>query len=561
MQTVEIPVVEVTVQEDRALVRREGVVTLPPGRSRLRIEGVAPVLVDKSLTAVLLTAPTSPQIKTEAGRDSVAHSQPASASIAGRDAVAHSQPASACSVHAITAQRWRVTEPSQGPEALAALEQQRREQQAELTALTAQHGEISAERVMLADLVQTTVKELSEDAGWGRLDAPTGQAALDDLQARFLALGQVRSELAAQCKHLERVLADLQRLEAVSKTVQARAAAALELEVEHPGAQAEAMRLRVDYLVPGALWRPWHRAQLLEAPQGAPQGARVRLRAEGCVWQATGEDWRDVQLWLSTERPSLGLEPPVLHTDRLAVRKKGSAVQVQTRQQQIHTAGLGMGEQEPPAAAGDELPGIDDGGQVQRLRGLTRTTIPGDGRPYRVPLFEVDSPAQVELRCMPELAPAVLVRSEQTNTATAPLLAGPVDLVRHSGLVGRTSVLYVAPGERFELGWGPDNALRVTRQVEHLEVERKTLGSWTTKPRKVRIKLSNLDASPRTIHVHERIAVSEIDKVKVELRATEPRVVPDDDGILRWEIRLPGLGRQELSVLWALVVHDDVQGL
>jgi uncharacterized protein (TIGR02231 family) len=290
-----------------------------------------------------------------------------------------------------------------------------------------------------------------------------------------------------------------------------------------------------------------------------PGKARIELRCEGCVWQATGEDWNDVQLVFSTERPSLGLEPPRLHTDRLAVRKKGPVVEAQTRQDTIHTAGLGSDE--GGAAAAPELPGIDDGGRAQRLRGRGRSSIPGDGRPHRVPLFDVAGPATLELRCVPELAPVVLVRTEQTNTASHPLLAGPVDLVRRSGLVGRTSLLYVAPGERFELGWGPDNALRVTREQEQLEWERKSLSSWTRKPRRIRIKLSSLDATPRTVQVRERIAVSELDKVKVELRSASQGGAPDADGIVRWDVRLPGFGRQELVLEWDLVVHDDVQGV
>src|SRR5690349_4639083 len=49
----EVPVTEVTLLEDRALVVRRGIVELPPGRSRLRITPVAPVLVDKTLAAEL----------------------------------------------------------------------------------------------------------------------------------------------------------------------------------------------------------------------------------------------------------------------------------------------------------------------------------------------------------------------------------------------------------------------------------------------------------------------------------------------------------------------------
>jgi uncharacterized protein (TIGR02231 family) len=515
----DVPIVEVTVQEDRALVRREGLVTVPAGRSRLRIEGVAPVLVDKSLTAELIAA------------------------------------GEGVSVRSVVATRWRVTEDAERPAALAELRAQLRQRQDEQSARSRHRARVASERSLVEGLLRATIEELAADAGWGRTDPAHAHAALDALIERLEALGREQQALEAEHRRRERDLADLRRLEAVSQTVQASSAAALELELLSAAAEEQTVRLRVDYLVPGALWRPWHRAHLHEEPGGA----RLELRCEGCVWQATGEDWNDVQLIFSTERPSLGLRPPVLHTDALALRKKGPAVEVQARQEKIHTAGLGSDEGGVQAAP--ELPGIDDGGTVERLQGRGRSRIPGDGRPHRVPLFDVVGAAEVELRCIPELEPVVLLRSEQTNTAAHPLLAGPVDLVRHSGLVGRTSLLYVAPGERFELGFGPDPALRVTRELEELPYERKSLSAWTRKPRRVRIKLSNLEATPRSLQVRERIAVSEIDKVKVELGQASQGNKPDADGILRWDVRLPGFGRHELVLEWALVVHDDVQGV
>ncbi len=518
-----IPVVEVTVQEDRALVRREASVTVPAGISRLRIEGVAPVLVDKSLTATV-------------------HADP--------------MPTPSPRVFGAKAVRWHLTEDRQRPEAIAALEQQRREQQAQLATLARQEAAVQGERKRVGAILDSTLAELAQDAGWGATDLAHAHHTLDALAERIAALGQERCTLSAAKARIEQTLADLGQLVAATDTVQAHAAAAIELSLDNPGAAACTVQLRVDYLVAGALWRPWHRARLLESEQGAS----VELTCEACVWQATGEDWTDAQLVFSTERPSLGLRPPALQTDHLSLRKKGAAVQVQAREQEIQRVGLG-GDDEPETRQAEQLPGIDDGGQVQRLQGRGRSTVPGDGRPYRVPVFEMRSEAQVGLRCIPELAAAVLLRSEQVNTAAHPLLAGPVDLVRGSGLVGRTSILYVAPGERFELGWGPDAALRVSREVEYLEPERKTLSSWTRKPRRVEIKLSNLDATPRDIEVRERIAVSEIDKVQVELRSAEPLAAADADGIIAWDVHLEGLGRASVILHWVMVVHDDVQGV
>jgi uncharacterized protein (TIGR02231 family) len=178
-----------------------------------------------------------------------------------------------------------------------------------------------------------------------------------------------------------------------------------------------------------------------------------------------------------------------------------------------------------------------------------------------VPIASFVAPAEVALVCKPELQTAVLLRTRQSNRGEHPLLAGPVDLIRGSGLVGRTSLLFVAPGERFELGFGPEAALRVAREVEFLEHERRTLSSWTRKPRKVTVKLSNLGAAARTIEVEERIAVSEVEKVEVELVEAAPPTQPDADGFVKWSLRLPGFAHESITLTWTLVVHDDVVGL
>jgi uncharacterized protein (TIGR02231 family) len=523
-----VPVVEVTLLEDRALVVRRGRIDLPPGRSRLRLDQVAPVLVDKTLTATLRASEGEPELPE---------------GVRVRDAK--------------VARLW-VTSDAQRPEALVELAVAQRAKQAERKAAHERRELLDRELASLANMITHLLHEITEDVGWAKQESASWAKHLDQLEQRQHELGQQRCVADQTIAAIDRDLHDLQTRIAGHATVESWARAAIELELVNAEPLGRSVELRVDYLVPGALWRPWHTARLLEEQPGK---AKLEFRCEGCVWQSTGEDWHDAQLVFSTERPSLGVAPPLLQTDTLRVRKKGATVEVQTRDQKIHTAGLGAGEGAKKEVAQDDLPGIDDGGEALLLRGLAKASVPSDGKPYRVPIFSFESPAETALICTPELVTAVLLRSRQTNQASHPLLAGPVDLVRHSGLVGRTSILFIAPGERFELGWGPDSSLRVHRDVELLEQERKTLSSWTRKPRKIEVKLSNLGHEARTIEVKERIAVSEVEKVEVELVEASRKAKPDKDGFVTWEVRLPGFGHEELLLHWTLVVHDDVVGL
>ncbi|MFO7564730.1 MAG: mucoidy inhibitor MuiA family protein [Enhygromyxa sp.] len=526
----EVPVAEVTLLEDRALVVRRGVLELPPGRSRLQIDGVAPVMVDKTLAASLALPPG-----------------------ASKEAELPEE----LRVRSARLSRRRITRDGERPADLAELRQRRRDKQAALEQLEQRAQRTNNELASLAKLIELTIAEINEDVGWGRQDRQRWAEQLEQLEAAQLELTLALRRIAHEHERLTRELGDLEQLEAASSSLASEVAATLELELFNPEPLARRVELAIDYLVPGALWRPWHTARLIEA--GA--SARLEFTCEGAVWQNTGEDWREAQLIFSTDRPSLGVAPPTLATDTLHVRKKGSTVEVESRDQTIHSAGLGADDSVKKKVASQELPGIDDGGEALGLRARTRATIPSDGRPYRVPIFSFEAPAETALVCMPERALAVMLRSRHTNEAAHPLLAGPVDLIRNSGLVGRSSILFIAPGERFELGWGPDSALRVTREVEELEFERKLMSSWVRKPRRVRVKLSNLAPTSTTVEVKERIAVSEVEKVEVEITESSQGGKADEDGFVTWTVKLLGFGHEELELTWVLVVHDDVVGI
>ena len=122
---------------------------------------------------------------------------------------------------------------------------------------------------------------------------------------------------------------------------------------------------------------------------------------------------------------------------------------------------------------------------------------------------------------------------------------------------------FIASGERFELGWGPDGALRVQRSVERSVEQARVLSSWTTTHYTVELRLSNLGAAARRLAVIERVPVSEIEKVKVAVDSakTSEQQAPDEEGFVRWSVALEGLARGKLTLAYAIKKHDDVSGI
>lgn len=349
-------------------------------------------------------------------------------------------------------------------------------------------------------------------------------------------------------------------------------------------ASDERRDLTIEYVVPAAAWRPFHRAHLtVESVAGPGEGAAETLSWEqgACIWQRTGEDWTGVTLALSAERASLGVEPPELEDDLLDVRAKPAHVAVQAREQEIEHVGLGDAS---PAASGDAtVMGIDDGGLGLLLSPSGPCTIHSDGRPHRVALETFRSEAETALVVIPLRSPLCHVRTRFANRARTPILSGPVDLVRRSGFIGRTDIDFVNAGEKAELGFGSEAEVRVHREQHEEQEESSLLGGWTSKVVRVVIRLSNLGTTPRQVTVCDRVPVSEIEQVvitvagpeayllekeqKKEKRAGQdavPQITAraiDPNGLVTWNVPLAPRGRAAVTLEYKVKSQRGVSGI
>jgi uncharacterized protein (TIGR02231 family) len=323
------------------------------------------------------------------------------------------------------------------------------------------------------------------------------------------------------------------------------------VEVQVEAEEARAIEIELTYRVPCALWRPEHLARLVATPEG---GEAVEIVTWATAWQRTGEDWSDVRARFSTARPARSATPPVLADDVLMARKKTDLerrqVRVEARDQAIVLAGLDRG-----ARAVDEMPGVEDGGEPLTLEPSQRVSLASNGRPLRVEVDRRTLSAKVDRVLFPEIATAAHLRATLTLSGGGPLLAGPVQVARGKSLVGRSKVGYVGAGEPFELGFGPDDGVRV-RRAQDEERDTAMLGAQRLR-RTVRVYLSNLSGEVRRALVTERVPVSEIDDVEIAINdATGWQI--DDDGFARVEVTLPPRATQTLKLVYEIRASSKV---
>jgi uncharacterized protein (TIGR02231 family) len=528
LRQINAPVAAVTVLEDRASVTRRGSVSLAAGQQRIVIERVSPILVDKTLTASC-----------------------SSARILDARCERYVAP-------------WREDSAAATTENAAKLRAERTRLESARDAATAASASARIEADTLAELVAAAHRDLAIRAARGEssTDAASRLAELDTqaaaARARRVDVDLEIHDLDAQLRRLAERLA-----RAESEAGEQAARLIIDLVADTPSDGA----LSITYVVPGAAWRPYHRAQL------ARDSGKLTWETTACIWQATAEDWVDAEVTCSLERPSLGIEPPELEDDELRARRKPDTVVVEAREQEHQQTGLGSAAARPL-----QVPGIDDGGLGLRLS-AGRITVRADGAPHRATVGTFTGTAQISLVAIPLRSAWVHVRARIVNTGTTPLLAGPVDLIMASGYVGRADIGFVAPGEKFYVGFGPEPDIRIHRTETRDRDEAGLLGGWNTQTVRVAVRLSNLGAQKREITVTERIPISEVEQVDVQLGAPDAYLLGDDDepsgeeitqvtaramderGLISWSVELPPLGRRAVTLEYKIKSQRGVAGV
>ncbi|MEL6346752.1 MAG: mucoidy inhibitor MuiA family protein [Myxococcota bacterium] len=506
--TVSLPIRSVTLTEDRGVVSRRGRLDWPGGARAIVIRPVAPVLVDASLQCIVHDGDLQ--------------------------------------VARIAAQRQWTRRPLDGdaPAAVAARAEQLNQTLHDLTQTLRRH---QTQRARAFSLLHRYAEQISWAATRGEADLERWHHDLNRLEG--VLFDALELEIAqSDAVHDAREALTALQLARTRLEERWQMTASIELLLDGP---AGAAALEVRYLVPSAMWRPSYRARM-DGPDA------VELTALATVWQRTGEGWSDVALSLSTARPAAGAALPPLHYDRLSLREKSAeerrVIQAHFHEQSIEKTDLTHGD------SAQALPGVDDGGEVQRRSARMPIDVPSDGRPRQVAVDRLRATVTPRYLCVPERKALVFASVDLTNTLTAPLLAGPVTLIQDGGPAGVGAVPFVAPGQPFTLSLGSQDDVSVT-YTRRAEVERRmalTDRRWLVQT----VELVSTGAA-LSVDVVLRVPVSELAQVRVvvdrEKRSSPNMAGPDADGHARWTVALTPNRPETRTLAFRLDRDSNVQ--
>ena len=358
------------------------------------------------------------------------------------------------------------------------------------------------------------------------------------------------------------VSAKLNKLKAELNQVQSRAGTRLwnvVAAVTMPAAGT--IDVALTYVVPGASWTPIYNARYMEADKSVELDYHARVR------QSTGEDWTDAAVALSTAEPQVGAQIPELRQWNLAfsrpvmagghARSAGVALQMEMAemapQAGVPILGvpiLGDQVQEEMYRQAKQIAALPESrGTLVQFAVPGRQSIPADNREHRVTVVQTTLTGDAEYVCVPKRAPHAYLRTKVTNNLDAPLLAGPVNVFVGPNFTGQSRIKTIALEEEFDLSFGVDEGIKVTR--DELENERSDAGvinqrtRWT---RKYKFTVANHKTQAQTVVIIDQIPVSQDEDISVQMAGTTLRPTEQDDkGIIKWKIELKPTEKQEFT--------------
>jgi uncharacterized protein (TIGR02231 family) len=378
--------------------------------------------------------------------------------------------------------------------------------------------------------------------------------------------------LRAQAKKIDDEILALAR----AKPVEPRGTAPLyeaKIAVEAPNAVKAGLKLV--YQVRGANWTPLYDARLTTEGLEKPKLALTR-RAQ--IVQRTGEDWQDVSLQLSTVRlqrltaaPSvssatLSLIDPAVMLSQLerSVAKTPAPIaaapmgRVQNGfMEDADSARRKDKAEREPVAATEMGAGVEASAYQAIFTVPGKVIVPKDGTQKTFALNTVAIEPELALKSAPSLDAAAYLEASFVNTEDAPFLAGIVMIHRDGTFVGRDNLKLIAPGDKANLGFGADDAVKITRTpVKKRENDAGFWGNTRTDVVDFKTTAKNLHKFPVKLTIVDRIPVSENTAVIVEALAsnTPPteKTVDDQRGVMAWVYDLKPNEQRDVRLGWKL---------
>ena len=332
-------------------------------------------------------------------------------------------------------------------------------------------------------------------------------------------------------------------------------------------------KIKLSYLVSGCGWEPQYTFR------GETGKATVGIRYNALVQQMSGEDWKEVQLTLSTASLAATANSPALTPLRIQVTtaidnsvQKGFANQSLTRRDPIQATESPLVNQSEPRdnferdlelnSLANQLQDLELKADAEQLKTIASDateevasqnhliaksiSLTSRQEQQLVQVFEAELAGKFYHVATPLLSSFAYREADLINTLDTGLLQGSATIYLDNRFVGRSQIPSIASGQHLIVGFGADQQVRTRRQL--LEKSDDVQGGNRRMTFKYRLVVANFKHEPLELRLYDRLPFAgQSSDVAVQLSPPALPISKDGlyeriqkpSGILRWDLEVP----------------------
>jgi len=336
----------------------------------------------------------------------------------------------------------------------------------------------------------------------------------------------------------------------------------LEVRIDVASTAATRATLRVTYSVPNARWTPLYDARLDTGARDRKPAMELVRRAE--ITQATGEDWSNVTLGVSTVRVARGGNAPDLNSlivqYPLPLRPMAAAKALDSMQRSALAPApeVEQGEASLRKHAEEREATAEIGAFQATFRIPGRVSVAANESAKSLRISTAVIVPDLAIRAVPVIDPTAFLEASFVQSDDAPLLPGRVSIYRDGIFVGRGQMVATAKDETVRLGFGADDKVKIERTVVKRNEGSAGLIVTTSKTeeRAFKTTVRNGHDFPVKVAILDQLPVSETNDIVVEmLPSSTPATTTnlrDKRGVLEWAFEAKPGEVRDINFAWRM---------
>ena len=329
-----------------------------------------------------------------------------------------------------------------------------------------------------------------------------------------------------------------------------------ELRASVQASAAGGALVSVEYQVTNVGWNWQYEARL------DSQKKSVALVRQAQLQQGTGEDWSNVELTISTSRPSLNATTPALASLFLELQSLGYGGAVGEEIEEVVVTGFRASAKHSRASSSsrdeDYAPvaarttaDVFSTDFVADYRIPGRVSVAADRQPRLYPITDADFKVDLVARANLSVDRNAYLETRFTYEGEVPIDSGVVQLFRDDAFVGMGELPMVLPGADVRIPFGQDQRIRI---VVHDEREESgnvgIMNRDQVNQRRRRFEITSFHSVAMPIEVVDRVPVARDNDIRIDVvkGATPPTTVDLNGhaGVYLW--RLAGEPRKTETI-------------